>query len=658
MGFRIRRVYDAAIPVDRDVVGQVQDILRAQFPGVPEEEVAGLPERVAGLAPSRFRTILLVAERFASSQPRVEGFALLSHDPQVGFVFLDFIATARGLTSRGIGGALYEHVRDEARALGAKGLFFECLPDDLPEDVDHAAGAKPDRSPMDRADRRADGGAPALVPPAASTAPTGDGGDPVVAAPSPGPASPAAAAAPAPQRAPRPAPSRAELVRTNAARLRFYEHWGARPIVGTLYQLPTPSSSPGAMMPFLVYDPLDGERPLRRDVARQVVRAVLEGKYARICPPEYVRRVVDSIEDDPVRLRPARYVRRSTASLPRFRAGPRELIPLVVNDRHGIHHVREQGYVEAPVRIKSILTELEATGAFEPYEPREVSDRRIEAVHDPALVHYLRRACAEVPRDESVYPYVFPIRNPDRPPRDLSYRAGYFCIDTFTPISRNAFPAARRAVACALTAARHVLEGRRVAYALVRPPGHHAERRVFGGFCYFNNAAVAAQLLSEHGRVAILDVDYHHGNGQQDIFWERPDVLTVSIHGHPRFAYPFFVGFEDERGGGEGLGFNLNIPLPEQQDGAQYRRALGRALAEIRRFKPMFLVVCLGLDTAKRDPTGTWTLGAKDFEQNGQMIGELGLPTLVVQEGGYRTRTLGTNARHFFLGLRAGAQMR
>lgn len=668
MVFRLRRIHDAVIPVDKETVEQVQAILRAQFPGVPEDEVAQVPDRVRGLVPGRFRTILLVAERFVGGRPAIEGFSLVSHDPQAGFCFLDFIATARGLTSQGIGGALYENVRDEARALGAKGLFFECLPDELPGEQPLVTGAKPDRSPpvrpVDRRPPAAGAGGEAPAPRAngpgaagpGAAGPGARGGDGAAQAPSP-------LGAPAPattltEPGARPAPTREELLRTNAARLRFYEHWGARPIVGTLYQLPTPTSAPGAMMPFLVYDPLTGERPLRRDLARQVVRSILEGKYGKICPPEYVRQVVESVKDDPVRLRPARYVRRSTASLPRFRAGPRELIPIVVNDRHGIHHVREQGYVEAPVRIKSILAELEPTGAFERIEPREWSDRHIKAVHDPALVEYLRRACAEVPTGESVYPYVFPIRNPGRPPRDLSYRAGYFCIDTFTPINRNAFPAARRAVACALTAARLVLEGRRVAYALVRPPGHHAERRVFGGFCYFNNAAVAAQLLSEHGPVAILDVDYHHGNGQQEIFWERQDVLTVSIHGHPRFAYPFFTGFEDERGGGPGVGFNLNLPLPEAQDGAQYRKALGRALLEVRRFKPMFLVVCLGLDTAKRDPTGTWTLGARDFELNGQLMGELGLPTLVVQEGGYRTRTLGTNARHFFQGLRTGAQMR
>jgi acetoin utilization deacetylase AcuC-like enzyme len=153
----------------------------------------------------------------------------------------------------------------------------------------------------------------------------------------------------------------------------------------------------------------------------------------------------------------------------------------------------------------------------------------------------------------------------------------------------------------------------------------------------------------------MLDIDYHHGNGQQDIFYERPDVFTISIHGHPEFAYPYFTGFANERGGATGFGYNLNIPLPESQNGADHRRALERACKEVVKFAPSFLIVPLGLDPAKGDPTGTWSLVAKDFEANGYMIGQLQLPTLVVQEGGYRTRTLGTNAKYFFTGLVRGA---
>jgi acetoin utilization deacetylase AcuC-like enzyme len=256
-----------------------------------------------------------------------------------------------------------------------------------------------------------------------------------------------------------------------------------------------------------------------------------------------------------------------------------------------------------------------------------------------------------MPAGKSLYPYVFPIRNPTRRPKELSVRAGYYCIDTFTPLNQNAFPAAKRAADCAMTAATALLSGERLAYALVRPPGHHAEHAAFGGFCYFNNCAVVAQHLSRVGPVAILDIDYHHGNGQQEIFYERGDVLTISIHGHPEFAYPYFTGFEDERGAKAGSGFNLNIPLPEQAAPERYRQALGRALERIRRFGPRFLIVALGLDTAKGDPTGSWSLVARDFEENGRLIGGLRLPTLVVQEGGYRTRTLGVNARQFFAGL-------
>jgi acetoin utilization deacetylase AcuC-like enzyme len=331
-----------------------------------------------------------------------------------------------------------------------------------------------------------------------------------------------------------------------------------------------------------------------------------------------------------------------------------EPISLIVNRKHDIHHVRERGYVEAPVRIKSILAEIEPTGLFAPREARVFGERHITAVHRRDFVEYLRKACAEVPAGRSVYPYVFPIRNPLRPPRELSIRAGYYCIDTFTPLNANAFLAAKGAVNCALTAADEILGGRPLAYALVRPPGHHAEARSFGGFCYFNNAAIAAQYLVPHGKVAILDIDYHHGNGQQDIFYERSDVLTVSIHGHPNFAYPYFTGFADERGAGPGLGFNVNLPLGEVQDGPQYRLALEKALALVRKFQPAFLIVALGLDTAKGDPTGSWRLSAKDLEANGRMIGALRMPTVVVQEGGYRTRTLGTNAKHFFQGLVAG----
>ncbi len=443
------------------------------------------------------------------------------------------------------------------------------------------------------------------------------------------------------------------ILAENRSRLRFYEGFGARPIVGTRYE--TPLSAQDDCPPYLAHDDLGTGKPLSRERARTVVRAILERKYGNLCPKEYVEMVVESFRDDPVRIREPRYVRPEVYRKPEAAIPEDRRIVLVVHDAHTIHHVRERGYVESPVRIAALLRELERTPLFSRRMPKRFPEKHIEAVHDPEFLGYLRRVCTGMKPGEMVYPYVFPVRNATRPPKDLETRAGYYCIDTFTPLSRNAWEAARRAVECALTAADALLEGYRLSYALVRPPGHHAERRHFGGFCYLNSNAVAAHYLSKFGRVAILDIDYHHGNGQQDIFQDRKDVLTISIHGHPRFAYPYFSGFEDEKGTGEGAGYNVNMALPEKVDGERYREALERALSRVRRFAPDYLVVALGLDVARGDPTGSWDLGPADFERNGRMIGAVGVPILVVQEGGYIVRRLGVNARWFFDGLWRGA---
>ncbi len=574
--FRIRRIYDDILPVNQAVIREVARIFVDQFPGADREDIDQLGDRLCNPFKKRFRTLLYVAER---SKTPVVGFAIMLHEPVLSFCYLDYVAAGKKTIGRGIGAALYEQVRDEALGLGAKGLFFECLPDD-----------------------------PQLCPDAT-------------------------------------------VRRQNAARLRFYERYGARPIADTAYETPVPGGSPDCP-PYLAFDPLDRNKPLRARYVRDVVRAILERKYSDLCPPEYVEMVVSSV-NDPVRIREPRYTKTPVEHKPAAPPGPPRAA-MTVNDRHDIHHVRERGYVESPVRVKAILGELASSGLVQTVSVREFPLRHIKAVHDGDYVEYLKRTCAGVPAGRSVYPYVFPIRNQTRPPKDRSVRAGYYCIDTFTPLNANAFLAARRAVDCALTAADELLAGRRTAYALVRPPGHHAERRAFGGFCYFNNSAIAAHYLSRYGKVAILDVDYHHGNGQQDIFYERADVLTVSIHGHPNFAYPYFTGFADEQGTGPGTGFNLNLPQAESLDGPQYLKALEKAVKAVERFAPVFLVVALGLDPAKGDPTGSWSLAAKDFEANGRLIGGLRLPTLVVQEGGYRTRTLGTNARHFFHGLLHG----
>lgn len=442
--------------------------------------------------------------------------------------------------------------------------------------------------------------------------------------------------------------------RQNAARLKFYERYGARPIMGTAYE--TPIEKDQTDSPYLVFDGLERQALPPPEKLAAIVAAILERKYASVCPPGYIDKIVRTVRKGHYELRLPKYAEtRKPASGPDAPAPAlTRRIALIVNEQHAIHHIRERGYVEAPVRVAAIEREITKTGLFDRMPARHYPDRFIREVHDGGLVDYIQHACAEAPERKSVYPYVFPVRNAARRPKERSVLAGYWCIDTFTPINRNAYPAAREAVDCALTAADEVLKGRQLSYALVRPPGHHAEHRTFGGFCYFCNSAIAAHYLSRSGKVAILDIDYHHGNGQQDIFYERADVLTVSVHGHPSYAYPYFTGFRDERGRGRGAGYNLNIPLAEHITPEEHRTAVAQALRRIARHEPEYLVVSMGFDTAKADPTGTWSNEASDFAKLGQMIGAAGYPTVVIQEGGYRIRTLGTNARHFFTGLASG----
>ncbi len=255
---------------------------------------------------------------------------------------------------------------------------------------------------------------------------------------------------------------------------------------------------------------------------------------------------------------------------------------------HQVHHVHERGYVERPARVGVIRQGLETTHLFDGVGVKHYGQEYIAAVHDADFVNYLKAVCLKLHGKRPVYPYVFPIRRPDRRPKDLAVRAGYYCIDTFTPLDRNAFDAAKAAVDVSLTAAELVVRGRRLAYALCRPPGHHAERRVFGGFCYLNNAAIAAHYLSKHGKVAILDIDFHHGNGAQDIFYRRNDVLTQSIHGHPNYAYPYFSGFADETGEGDGRGFNHNYALPEMRGRLSTLRCWKRPWRRCGSFRPCF----------------------------------------------------------------------
>jgi len=406
-------------------------------------------------------------------------------------------------------------------------------------------------------------------------------------------------------------------------RIRFYEHYGVRTIINPEY---SKSVGDPPTTAYLLFDGLGRTDPLRRKEVREAVRMILTRRFTQVSTPCYVREVIEGFRDDPVQFLPMRYVNHTIPSRGvESRRMDREFI-LVSNQKHLIHHVKQRGYFERPVRVDALLESLSPTGLFTMIESRSFSESVITAVHDRHFVQFLKTICNKLASDKPVYPDTFPIRRRDRRPRMFPEQAGYYCIDSCTPLDRNAYTAARAAVNVAMTGAEEILHGQQIVYSLCRPPGHHAERRVYGGFCYFNNAAIAANHLAKQVRTAILDIDYHHGNGTQDIFYEREDVLTVSIHGHPDQAFPYFSGFADETGSGLGAGFNLNFPLPMETDEKTYMQALDKALRAIRKFRPEVLVLSLGLDILRGDPTGRFTLAASSMVEIAERLKTLGIP--------------------------------
>jgi acetoin utilization deacetylase AcuC-like enzyme len=304
---------------------------------------------------------------------------------------------------------------------------------------------------------------------------------------------------------------------------------------------------------------------------------------------------------------------------------------------------------ESPDRADHILAAITRAG-WSVAGPRDYDDAVFTGVHDADYVAFLRGAYEEwrsEGREGFMLPGAFPARGMrrDRVPTGLHARLGYYAFDAGSPIVAGTWQAARAAAHCALTAADLVAAGERSAYALCRPPGHHAGRGMFGGYCYLNNAALAAQRLRDAGvaKVAVLDVDYHHGNGTQEIFWDRDDVLFVSIHGDPNTEYPFYLGHADERGAGAGEGYNVNFPLPRGTDWTAYAATLETALAHVVDYAPQALVVSLGVDIFEGDPISQFRLAAADFPRLGARLAALDLPTVLVQEGGYAVAEIGDN---------------
>ncbi|GAB4448058.1 MAG: histone deacetylase family protein [Anaerolineales bacterium] len=309
-------------------------------------------------------------------------------------------------------------------------------------------------------------------------------------------------------------------------------------------------------------------------------------------------------------------------------------------------------YLENPDRMDRIREALRGAAWAEFCEPSDFGLDPILAVHDRGYLDFLASAWTEwlasAPQDPAaLIPATFALRRQPRKPKGLLGLAGYYIMDLSACIVEGTYPAALVSAYCALSAAQAVAEGERSAFALCRPPGHHAGRDYAGGYCFINNAAVAANWLSSRGRVAVLDVDYHAGNGTQDIFYERDDVLTLSIHADPNFEYPHFIGFAEERGRGRGFGFHHNFPLIKGTDDAGYLQTLEQALALIREFAPAFLVVSAGMDIYADDPLGTVRVSTQGIGEIGRRIAALRLPSVIVMEGGYANEALGRNILAF-----------
>ncbi len=309
-------------------------------------------------------------------------------------------------------------------------------------------------------------------------------------------------------------------------------------------------------------------------------------------------------------------------------------------------------YLENPDRMDRILNALQTTDWAEIFEPRDFGLNPIFAVHDKDYVDFLAGCWNEwlesEARDKStLLPATFALRRQPHVPTSLLGRAGYYIMDLSACIVGGTYQAALASANCALSAAESVAQGGSVAFALCRPPGHHAGKDYAGGYCYLNNASVAANWLSAKGKVALLDIDYHCGNGTQDIFYERNDVLTISIHADPNFEYPYYAGYESETGTGIGLGFHKNMPLEKGTDDAHYLSALEEALHLIQRFEPKYLVVSAGMDIYADDPLGTIRVTTEGIAAIGKRISFLRLPTVIVMEGGYNNEALGKNIVSF-----------
>ena len=316
-----------------------------------------------------------------------------------------------------------------------------------------------------------------------------------------------------------------------------------------------------------------------------------------------------------------------------------------------------QACFESPRRADAIAASLRTAGLGEILPPDEFDESAMRRIHRDNFVEFLKVAWdlwTAAGRDFDALPLNWAVRGMrDIEPDTIDGKLSYFSFDAATPLTAGTWQAARSAVNVALTGAQCLAAGAVSAFSLCRPPGHHAAQDYYGGYCFLNNAAIAAQAMRDGGaeRIAILDIDYHHGNGTQSIFYSRADVFFASIHGDPRQEFPYFLGYADETGSGAGQGCNANFPLPWDTAADDWFAALHAAIAGVRRYDPETLVVSLGVDTYVDDPISRFRLQRSDYLEVGRQIAALRRPTLFVMEGGYAVDAIGANVVNVLQGF-------
>ncbi len=311
---------------------------------------------------------------------------------------------------------------------------------------------------------------------------------------------------------------------------------------------------------------------------------------------------------------------------------------------------------ECPERIDYINAALSTAGLTSEIDVQPVEDELLAQIHDVGYVNFLRTAWNEwsaLGHTSDMIPSCLPVRRmSQRVPEDVDGKLGYYAFASESSITNGTWEAAHAGASLARSAQRAVSAGEPAAFALCRPPGHHASADYFGGYCYINNAAIAAQGFLNDGasRVAVLDVDFHHGNGTQDIFYDRGDVFFASLHGDPAHEFPYFLGYADETGNGPGEGLTANYPLAPGTPFDVWSEALEDAIAKIVSFGAEALIVSLGVDTFEADPISSFKLGSDDFTRYGRRLGALALPTVYVMEGGYAVEEIGVNTVNVLTG--------